>query len=431
MQALKQTLAACEKSLLLISRERDLLKVLLDRIPDNIYIKDAGGRYILDNAAHRKFLGESEERNVIGKTVYDFFPPDLAKRYHTDDQSLIKSGTPILGREEPIMGIAGTEQWVSTSKVPEFDDAGRVSRLVCLSRDITERKQFQDALQKAKDGLEVRVEERTAELKTANERLKEQMALLREKARIDGELDAARTIQRRLTPSFRPEIPRVNLKGVYYPAYEVGGDYLDYFQNDEGNWVVAIADVCGKGIPAALLMTMLRSMFRAEGRRETSAKNLLCSVNDRMAANIDHRSFITALCIIISRDGATMTYARAGHPPLIRLEKNNGPHCNMDLGGMALGLFSDSVLFRSELEESTVNLETGDFFLMYTDGLVDVEGLDGEFYGMERLDKLLAKLPRTGADPLVTAIMDDIRQFTRGRPFRDDMTFCALQVTGP
>jgi sigma-B regulation protein RsbU (phosphoserine phosphatase) len=178
-------------------------------------------------------------------------------------------------------------------------------------------------------------------------------------------------------------------------------------------------------------MTMLRSMFRAEGRRETSAKNLLCSVNDRMAANIDHRSFITALCLIISRDGASMTYARAGHPPLIKLEKNGGPPCNMDLGGMALGLFSDSVLFRSELGESTVRLETGDSFLMYTDGLVDAEGPGTDFYGTERLEKLLAELPRTDADALVSGIMDDIRQFAGGRPSRDDMTFCALQVTGP
>jgi PAS domain S-box-containing protein len=423
-------LAACEQSLSLISRERDLLKVLLDKIPDNIYVKDIAGRYILDNKTHRKFLGETEERNVIGKTVYDFFPPDLAERYHADDQNIIKSGTPILDREEPIMGIAGTELWVSTSKVPEFDDTGRVSRLVCVSRDITERKHFQDALQRAKDDLERRVEERTAELKAANQQLQEQMALLREKARLDGELDAARTIQHRLTPSFRPKIPHVNLKGVYYPAYEVGGDYLDYFQNDAGNWVVAIADVCGKGIPAALLMTMLHSMFRAEGRRETSARNLLCAVNDSMAANIDHRSFITALCLIVSRDGSSMTYARAGHPPLIRLDKNGGAPHSMAIKGMALGLISESDSYRSELEESTVQLETGDSFLMFTDGLLDAEGPSADSYGPERLNKLLAGLPGTDPDALIVGIMDDVRQFTSGRPFRDDMSICAMQVTG-
>lgn len=430
MRELQQRLAACEQALSLISKERDLLKILLDKIPDNIYVKDTSGRYLLDNITHRKFLGESEERNVIGKTVYDFFPPDLAERYHTDDQKIILSGTPILDREEPIKGMAGTEQWVSTSKVPEFDDTGRVSRLICLSRDITDRKLFQDALQKAKDDLELRVEERTAELKIANERLQEQMALLGEKARLDGELDAARNIQRRLTPSFRPKIPRINLKGVYYPAYEVGGDYLDYFQNDAGNWVIAIADVCGKGVPAALLMTMLHSMFRAEGRHETSARNLLCSVNNSMVANIDHRSFITALCLIISRDGASMTYARAGHPPLIRLEKNGGPPHTMEINGIALGLVSDSASFRSNLEESAVQLETGDCFLMYTDGLFDAEDPRADSFGTERFNRLLARLPRADADALVLGIMDEIRKFKNGRHYGDDMTLCALQVTG-
>jgi len=428
---LRRRLDACEHSLSLIARERDLLKVLLDKIPDNIYVKDADGRYIVDNAAHRKFIGESDERNVIGKTVYDFFPPDLAGRYHDDDRNIIRSGTPILDREEPIMGIAGKEQWVATSKVPEFDDGGSVSRLICVSRNITERKQYQDALQKAKNDLERRVEERTAELKTANDQLHAQMAMLQQKARLDIELEAARAIQHRLTPSFRPNIPRVSLKGVYYPAYEVGGDYLDYFQNDAGNWVVAIADVCGKGIPAALLMTMLRSMFRAEGRRETSARSLLCSVNDSMAANIDHRSFITALCLIISGDGASMTYARAGHPPLIKLDKYNGGPRIMATGGMALGLVSDGASFRAELGESTIPLEAGDSFFMYTDGLIDAEGVHGDTYGSERLEKLLARLPHADtADALVAGIMDDVRQFTGGRPFRDDMTICGLQVIG-
>jgi sigma-B regulation protein RsbU (phosphoserine phosphatase) len=108
---------------------------------------------------------------------------------------------------------------------------------------------------------------------------------LGEKSRLDGELDAARSIQSRFTPNFRPQIPHVNLKGVYYPAYEVGGDYLDYFQTEDGQWVIVIADVCGKGIPAALLMTMLRSTFRVEARKETSAKRLLCAVNQVMAVN--------------------------------------------------------------------------------------------------------------------------------------------------
>jgi PAS domain S-box-containing protein len=409
-----------------IARERDLLKGLIDELPDNIYVKDSEGRYILDNKAHRTFLCEPEESNIVGKTVFDFFPNELARRYHTDDQKIIGSGMPLLNREEPITGVSGSDKWVSTSKIPHFDDGGAVSRLVCISRDITDRKRYQDALTEMNAELERRVKERTAELNTANERLQAQIAQLREKARIDGELSAAKGIQRRLTPSFKPKIPRVNLKGVYFPAYEVGGDYLDYFQNAHGDWIVVIADVCGKGIPAALVMTMLRSTFRVEGRHQTSAKNLLCAVNDSISVTLDHRSFITALCCVISRDGSFMTCARAGHPPMIRL--GAGAPQTVALQGIALGLILDGGEFRAATQEATIPLVNGDRFLLYTDGLTEAEGPDKDGYGPERLTGFLASARPADADMLVAQVIENVKQFSAGAPFRDDMTVCALQV---
>ncbi|HMD68995.1 MAG TPA: PP2C family protein-serine/threonine phosphatase [Chitinivibrionales bacterium] len=411
-------------------KERDLLRLLLDELPDNIYVKDCAGRYVIDNRAHRKFLGAKTEQNVAGKSVFDFFPRALAQKYDEDDKRVIASGKPLLNREEPITDASGTDKWVATSKIPELDRKGTVSRLVCISRDITDRKRYQDALEKTKAELETRVNERTAELKSANERLREQIKLLKEKARLDAELEAARTIQQRLTPSFKPKIPRVNLMGSYLPAYEVGGDYLDYFQNEAGNWVIAIADVCGKGIPAALLMTMLRSTFRASARRETSARELLCSVNDSLTATIDHRSFITALCLIISSDGNSMSYARAGHPPLLRLGAGGGPPKDMKSEGLALGLAPDNATFRSGLEETVIRLDIGDRFFMYTDGLMDAEGRDKECFGQERICALLASLQGVDAEGLVSQVMERIRQFAGGVPYRDDMTMCALNVTG-
>ena len=373
---------------------------------------------------------QKTELNVAGKSVFDFFPKALALKYDEDDRRVIASGMPLLNREEPITDVSGAEKWVSTSKIPEIDIAKNVSRLVCISRDITDRKRYQDALEKTKAELEIRVNERTAELKSANERLREQIKLLREKARIDIELEAARSIQQRLTPSFRPKIPRVNLMGAYFPAYEVGGDYLDYFQNEAGNWVIAIADVCGKGIPAALLMTMLRSTFRASARRETSARELLCSVHDSVSATIDHRSFITALCLIISSDGLTMSYARAGHPPLLRLGANGGPPEEMKSDGLALGLAPDGASFRSNLRETIIQLDVGDRFFMFTDGLMDVEGPDKDSFGQERIGELLASLPGLDAEAVVARVMERIRQFAGGGPYRDDMTMCAINVTG-
>jgi sigma-B regulation protein RsbU (phosphoserine phosphatase) len=252
---------------------------------------------------------------------------------------------------------------------------------------------------------------------------------LGEKSRLDGELDAARSIQRRFTPNFKPLIPRVNLKGVYYPAYEVGGDYLDYFQTDAGDWVVVIADVCGKGIPAALLMTMLRSTFRVEARKETSAKNLLCAVNDFMTINLDERSFVTALCLIIANDGASMSYARAGHPMLLKLGRTGAHPETIDCNGVALGLVPENEKFREFIEEIAIPLEKGDRFLIYTDGLVDASDPQKNTYGFRRLGDLLARDTDSDAEALIAVIMADIKAFTRGAPYHDDLTILALQVT--
>ena len=252
---------------------------------------------------------------------------------------------------------------------------------------------------------------------------------LQEKSRLDGELDAARSIQRRFTPNFKPLIPRVNIKGVYYPAYEVGGDYLDYFQTDAGNWVVVIADVCGKGIPAALLMTMLRSTFRVEARKETSAKKLLCAVNEFMTMNLDERSFVTALCLIIAKNGSAMTYARAGHPMLLKLGLPGNLPENIACNGIALGLIPEIDKFSELLEEVHIPLKQGERYLIYTDGLVDASDPQKNSYGFHRLCELLSRDKNHDAEAIIASIMADIKAFTRGAPYHDDLTILALQVT--
>lgn len=252
---------------------------------------------------------------------------------------------------------------------------------------------------------------------------------LGEKSRLDGELEAARSIQRRFTPSFRPFIPRVNIKGVYYPAYEVGGDYLDYFQTDEGNWVVVIADVCGKGIPAALLMTMLRSTFRVEARKQTSAKKLLCAVNEFMTVNLDERSFVTALCLIIAKDGSVMRYARAGHPMLVRLGLSGAMPENIACNGIALGLVPEMDKFSDFIEEVAIPLQQGERYLIYTDGLVDASDPQKNSYGFRRLCDVLSRDQNSDSEALIATIMADIKAFTRGAPYHDDLTILALQVT--
>lgn len=250
---------------------------------------------------------------------------------------------------------------------------------------------------------------------------------LGKQARVQGELDAARSIQRSFTPQFNPPIPHVDLRGVYHPAYEVGGDYMDYFENDSGDWVLVVADICGKGVPAALLMTVLRSTFRIEARSRTSARELLCAVNAAMRINLDRKSFVTAACLIITRDGTRMSYSRAGHPMLVHASGDGEPN-HIECAGIALGLVNNTSVFEELIEEHTVDLNPGDRFLLYTDGLTEATNTDKASYGTERLFACLHDSRAKDADGIIEALLADVKKFMAGEPAFDDLTLLAFRV---
>jgi len=130
----------------LLAQERNLLRNLIDAIPAHIFVKDLEGRYVLDNVAHRQFLNVTDLDRLVGRTVFDFFPKELASIYNADDQSVIQSGNPILDREEPAVNSSGTMLWLSTTKVPLHSVAGPLMGLVCVSSDISERKLAEEKL---------------------------------------------------------------------------------------------------------------------------------------------------------------------------------------------------------------------------------------------------------------------------------------------
>ena len=134
-------------------QEASVLIKLIGNLPDSIYIKDATGRYVMDNAAHRRALGIAEESEVVGKTVYDFFPRELAERYHKDDEEVIRTGQLLLNREETLVDADGQRRWVRTTKVPLHDAAGKVTGLICIGRDITGRRQAEESLAIERDLL--------------------------------------------------------------------------------------------------------------------------------------------------------------------------------------------------------------------------------------------------------------------------------------
>ena len=132
-----------------LAAERNLLRSLIDNLPDYIYVKDVEGRFVIDNIAHRRLLGVNSEEEVLGKTVAEFFPPELATQYAYDDQAIIHLAKPLLNREEPVKDRDGQPRWHSTTKVPLRSSSGKIVGLVGISRDVTERKLAEEKLRHA------------------------------------------------------------------------------------------------------------------------------------------------------------------------------------------------------------------------------------------------------------------------------------------
>lgn len=172
-----------------LAGERNLLRSLIDNLPDYIYVKDAQGRYMLDNIAHRRLLGRAQEQEVIGKTPAEFFPPDVAAHYASEDQKALDGGRPLINREEIVADQSENRRWHSTTKVPLRDNEQHVAGLVCISRDITDQKEAEEELKRVNAELVRNREEILkvlADLKRSNEELRTAQSSLIQAAKLES-----------------------------------------------------------------------------------------------------------------------------------------------------------------------------------------------------------------------------------------------------
>jgi sigma-B regulation protein RsbU (phosphoserine phosphatase) len=248
-----------------------------------------------------------------------------------------------------------------------------------------------------------------------------------EKERLEEELRIARRIQMSLLPQDTVTVPGVRVAALCLPAAEVGGDYYDLLPLSDTRMGVLVADVSGKGTSAALYMAELKGLVLSLSRIYDSPARLLGEANRILSANMDARSFITMTYAVVDTAAGHLRFARAGHNPLIQLERSTGRSRVLAPRGMGLGMDAGE-RFEQVLEEAEVPLRSGDVFVLFTDGLSEAMNERAELFGEGRLRELIEKSDGAGTEGIKDSILAGVRGFVGGAPAHDDMTLVVLEV---
>ncbi len=254
-----------------------------------------------------------------------------------------------------------------------------------------------------------------------------------QRERINREIEVAREVQERFLPQSYPAIPGVELAGAYRPAQTVGGDYYDFIEmkqagGDALSLGIAIGDVSGKGISAALLMASLRASLRGLTRKsDGDLAAMMREVNELVYEASASNRYATFFFAELDHVSRKLTYVNSGHnaPALIRhTSKDGGPEVvRLDAGGPVIGLLANS-----HYEQSTLLLHPGDVLLAFTDGISEAMTVDGDEWSEDRLIEHLVGLPEMPAAELVKCLFDAADEFAAGAPQHDDMTLLVLKM---
>lgn len=250
---------------------------------------------------------------------------------------------------------------------------------------------------------------------------------LEEKIRMDNDLDAARRIQMSLLPRDVPRLEGFELAAFNYPALEIGGDYYDFLRLDDRHLGVVIADVSGKGIGGAIMMSVCRSVLRAHAPRHPSPSEVLKLVNQVLSEDVSEDMFISVLYMVLDLATRELVIARAGHERPI-LSAADGALRVLDSPGIAIGI-ADRETFDRGLSDLRVSLKQGDVVVAYTDGITEAMNAKGEEWGMDSFVDAVRVAARDGASSVLNNVRQRLERFVGTHPQYDDMTLVALHVT--
>ncbi|CAH1688315.1 Sigma-B regulation protein RsbU (Phosphoserine phosphatase) [Hyphomicrobiales bacterium] len=271
-----------------------------------------------------------------------------------------------------------------------------------------------------------RVVEQHRRLSELVARLREALVRETQLATLQQELAIAHDLQQSVIPDDFPDRPHFSISGFMESAREVGGDFYDFFERADGKLVFVIADVSGKGIPAAFFMAISRTLLKAIALFENDPGVCVRQLNELLAADNDQMMFVTLFFGVLDPETGHLDYVNAGHGPPVRVGANGAISMLPITDDMAVAIM-ESVPFTTR----SVDLAPGDTLVLYTDGVTEAFNVAGEQYGEHRLLDILAQVPtESEAGALSSAVAEDVATFEAGCDRSDDITLVVLRYKG-
>lgn len=254
---------------------------------------------------------------------------------------------------------------------------------------------------------------------------------LKEKERIKAELEAkqlelkiAGDIQMKLLPKENPVMECLDICGKLVPAKEVGGDYYDFIQRKDNELDIIIGDVSGKGVPAGLIMVMIRTIVHSSVIPSVSPRDILLNINRFIFDNTEEDKFVTMLYLRWNEDEKKITYSAGGHEHILVYRASQKICERIPSGGIAIGVdpFIDEII-----EENQIHLDVDDAIVLYTDGVTEAKSKNGELFGLDNIVETIEKHGDKFANEILEEIYKKVADFTIGEKQSDDITIIVLK----
>jgi sigma-B regulation protein RsbU (phosphoserine phosphatase) len=396
---------------------------LVETLPQNIFRKDLRGRFTFANQQFCRSLGKTLPE-IVGKTDFDFFPPELAAKYQHDDRQVIETGKSCEKVEEH--QPPGREKiYVQVVKTPLHGADGATIGLQGIFWDITQQRLADEKIRR----VNALLAQSRNELRAKN-------------AQMQDELKMAQEIQLTMLPQQYPAFLRSSeapesvfqFTHRYLPTGSVGGDFFTVSCLSETAAGVFICDVAGHGVQAALVTAMIRALVEELKPVATDPGQFMTKLNSDLCAILKHTGnpmLTTAFYLVADWQARTARYANAGHPKPFHLSRAAGlvqPLANASGKSQpALGLFDNA-----SYQTSEAKLCPGDLIMLFTDGLYEVENRQNELYSQDQLLASARQYAQLPATRLFDKLLEEIKGFSAGTKFMDDVCLVGLEFTpGP